>query len=40
SIRTKDADLYVTVETRDRQQSNEILQRLITLGYKAQLLDG
>jgi len=39
SIRTKDADLYVTVETRDRQQSNEILQRLITLGYKAQLLD-
>jgi len=39
SIRTKDADLYVTVETRDRQQSNDILRRLIALGYKAQLLD-
>lgn len=40
SIRAKDADLYVTVETRDRQQSNDILQKLIEMGYKAQLLDG
>lgn len=39
SIRAKDADLYVTVETRDRQQSNEILQKLTAMGYKAQLLD-
>lgn len=40
SIRAKDADLYFTVETRGREQSNSILQRLISLGYDAQLLDG
>lgn len=40
SIRAKDADLYFTVETRGREQSNSILDRLISLGYEAQLLDG
>lgn len=39
SIRAKDADLYFTVETRGREQSNSILDRLIGLGYDAALLD-
>ncbi|MFK7863658.1 MAG: threonine ammonia-lyase [Pseudohongiellaceae bacterium] len=39
SIRAKDADLYFTVETRGREQSNSILERLTSLGYDAQLLD-
>lgn len=39
SVRVKDADLYVTVETKDREQSKDILKQLISMGYSAQLLD-
>ena len=38
NIRVKDADLYLTVETRDRTQSHEILERLQELGYETTLL--
>ena len=38
NISVKDADLYLTVETRDREQSKEILQKLQELGYHPTLL--
>ena len=38
NISVKDADLYLTVETRDREQSKEILQKLQELGYHTTLL--
>ena len=38
SIPVKDADLYITVETRDAVQSEEILARLRAIGYIAELL--
>jgi threonine dehydratase len=40
SIPVKDADLYLTVETRDHKQSEQILAALLELGYNAkQVLD-
>ena len=38
AVHVKDADLYVTVETRGLEQSQEILEKLIELGYAAELL--
>ena len=38
SIPVKDADLYITVETRDAVQSEEILAQLRAIGYIAELL--
>jgi len=37
SVPVKDADLYITVETRDADQSDEILQKLREAGYDAEL---
>lgn len=34
----KEADLYLTVETRDAKQNSDILQKLRDLGYSAELL--
>ncbi|PCJ23941.1 MAG: threonine ammonia-lyase [SAR86 cluster bacterium] len=38
SVPVKEADLYLTVETRDSEQSKKILERLCQLGYTAELL--
>lgn len=38
TVPVKDADLYLTVETRDSKQSQEILEKLCDLGYHATLL--
>jgi len=40
NLPVKDADLYLTVETRDASQSQDILQRLLELGYETTLLQG
>lgn len=40
SVPIKKADLYLTVETRDAEQNQEILTRLQELGYNAKLLAG
>ena len=37
-VPVKDADLYLTVETRDATQSKDIQQRLQELGYEPTLL--
>ncbi|MCG8415366.1 MAG: pyridoxal-phosphate dependent enzyme, partial [Pseudomonadales bacterium] len=37
-VPVKDADLYLTVETRDGQQSREILEKLQSLGYHTTLV--
>ena len=34
AVSVRDADLYLTVETRDREQSDEILHKLQSLGYQ------
>ncbi len=38
NVPVKDADLYLTVETRDARQSQEIQQKLSELGYQTTLL--
>ncbi|PCI79204.1 MAG: threonine ammonia-lyase [SAR86 cluster bacterium] len=38
SVPIKKADLYLTVETRDAEQNQEILARLRELGYEAELI--
>ena len=38
NVPVKDADLYLTVETRDGKQSQEILEKLRSLGYDTTLL--
>jgi threonine dehydratase len=38
SVPVKEADLYLTVETRDAAQSKEILQKLCEAGYRAELI--
>ena len=38
SVPIKKADLYLTVETRDAEQNQDILARLIELGYTAELI--
>ncbi|MFT4861784.1 MAG: threonine dehydratase [Pseudohongiellaceae bacterium] len=38
AVHVKDADLHVTVETRGLEQSQEILEKLLELGYAAELL--
>ena len=38
NVPVKDADLYLTVETRDGSQSEEILNKLKDLGYDTTLL--
>ena len=40
NLPVKDADLYLTAETRDASQSQDILQRLLELGYETALLQG
>lgn len=40
SVPVKKADLYLTVETRDAGQNQDILSRLQELNYKAKLLEG
>ncbi len=39
AVPVKDADLYVTVETKGFEQSQEILQQLCSAGYRAELLN-
>jgi threonine dehydratase len=38
SLPVREADLYITVETRDAEQAEEILQQLQVKGYLAELV--
>ncbi len=40
NLPVKDAGLYLTVKTRGASQSQDILQRLMGLGYETTLLQG
>ena len=40
NLPVKDTGLYLTVETRGASQSQDILQRLLGLGYETPLLQG
>jgi hypothetical protein len=38
SVPVKEADLYLTVETRDATQNQEILKKLCEAGYSTELI--